>query len=183
MVIVEDFDDPDVLNRDRAETAGRDRAAVRDRGARHLRDLVDRHLGLPGRRRRRPKSCSSTPTSRCTGRRSLGATPTSSSTPNLARATGSSSTRSRARCAPPSKEDALDAALPAGGAHHRPDDHRRRGAAALARRRAWRRPAAGVHSAGRGIGPDPRARRLGAAHGRRRSASAWRKAGCRSPSR
>ena len=57
MVIVEDFDDPAVLDRDRAEAAGRDRAAVRDRGARHLRDVVDRHLRLSRRFATIPRSC------------------------------------------------------------------------------------------------------------------------------
>ena len=57
------------------------------------------------------------------------------------------------------------AALPAGGADQRPRDRRRRGAAALERSRARQRAAAGVHSARRGIGPHPRARRVGAALG------------------
>ena len=63
------------------------------------------------------------------------------------------------------------APLPAGGAHRRPRDHRRRGAAALERSGARQRAAAGVHSAGRGVGPHPRARRVGAAGPRRSSAS------------
>ena len=54
------------------------------------------------------------------------------------------------------------AALPAGRAHHRSRDRRRRSAAAMDRSRSRRRAAAGVHSARRGIRPDPRARRLGA---------------------
>ena len=44
---------------------------------------------------------------------------------------------------------------------------RRRGAAALERSRARQRAAAGVHSARRGVRPDPRARRMGAEIGRR----------------
>ena len=80
MVIVEDFDEPAVLGPHRAEAARRDRAAVQDRGARHLRDLVDRHLRSIPTIRTIPRSCSSTPTSRCTARRSSAATRTSSST-------------------------------------------------------------------------------------------------------
>ena len=54
------------------------------------------------------------------------------------------------------------AALPARDAHPRPRHRRRRGAVALDRLRARQRPAAGVHSARRGIRPDPRAGRVGA---------------------
>ncbi len=52
MVVVEDFDEPAMLGRDRAEAPGRRRPAVQDRGARHLRDLVDRHQRLSRRFRR-----------------------------------------------------------------------------------------------------------------------------------
>ena len=48
-------------------------------------------------------------------------------------------------------------------AHQRPRDRRRRGAAALERSRARQRAAAGVHSAGGGVRPHPRAGRVGAA--------------------
>ncbi len=58
------------------------------------------------------------------------------------------------------------AALPARAcAIERPHDRRRRGAAALERPGARQRAAEGVHPARRGVGPHPRARRMGAALG------------------
>ena len=150
----------------RAEAAGSDRAAVRDRGARHLRDVVDRHRGVSRRQRR-------------------------SRGPAQARRRGDvplEGARSQhlpvLRCRP--GRAAAQAAHAGERAAHRGQGRRAArcttsrcvritdrtiiGAEALLR---WNDPgarrgrAAGLHSARRGVGADPRPRRLGAAHGGR----------------
>ena len=159
----------------RAEAARRDRAAVRDRGARHLRDVVDRHRGV-SRRFRRPGRAAEARRRRDVPLEGLGRNTFQFLDANLA----------EHRLRQHTLETALRGALTDDTLqlHYQPvvriTDRAIVGAEALLR---WTDPEHGnvppqrVHPARRGIGPHPRARRMGAAHRRARSASTWRKAG------
>ena len=98
MVIVEDFDEPQVLGRIAQKLLDAIAQPFQHRGPRHLRDVVDRHLGVPGRLRRPRRA------DEARGRRDVpveGARPQHLPVPRRATwpSAGCASTRSKRRCA------------------------------------------------------------------------------------
>ena len=117
MVIVEDFDDPAVLNR----VAQKLQDAIAQPFEIEEHDIyVTSSIGISvyPDDSDDPRACSSTPTSRCTGRRSSGATPISSSTP-ISRERPAEAAHAGKRAAHRASRKRARAALPAGRTHRR----------------------------------------------------------------
>ena len=161
MVVVEDFDDPAMLGRVAQKLLDAVAHPFRIEESRHLRDIVDRHQRLSGRFGR-PRGAAQARGCRDVSLEGARAQhlPVPRRRPGPAAAAPA---HARKRAAQRAEGRAAAAALPADRAGRRQRHRRRRGAPALERRGARQRLAQGLHCARRGIGPDPRARRVGAA--------------------